>query len=367
MLFNEFIQPTILYQQDAKGAIREWTISNDNVDIVITYGTLHGAMQEIRETITRGKASRNIIAQIQSRMESRINKQLLKGYKYSIEEAQAGRSNALGFIQPMLALPIQKVKDVDLSNAWVQMKYDGNRCLITKQGSTLIAYTKNGKIIDTIGHILSSIDIPDGTTLDGELYCHGYALQKVVSWVKRKQANTYRLKYHIYDIVSSQPFEERLDMLRALQIGQMAEIVPTWHISEIDSIQNQFIMARDEGYEGLIVRTNEYRSNRKLRTAGYEDGKRSKSLLKVKQFLDDEFKVTNIERSEKGRTVCWCLAKNGKPFKVSPPGTFEERQRVYDEAEKYVFKTLRVEYSILTADGIPFHGVATEWRNKEAE
>ena len=54
-------------------------------------------------------------------------------------------------------------------------------------------------------------------------------------------------------------------------------------------------------------------------------------------------------------------------FKVSPPGNAEERVRVSEYPMDYLGKYLRVEYAIITADGIPFHGVATDWRDKEDE
>lgn len=356
MLFE--IPETALYMKDAKGIVREWKIQQNGGDIVIHHGVVNGQQQQVRETVKQGKAARTLQQQIESRINSRINKQELKGYKRTLEEALAGRTNALGLYRPMLAQSYQKVKNVSIENSWVQMKYDGCRMLVTKQNGKLLAYSRNGKIMENIDHILNGINIPEGTTLDGECYAHGHSLQEVVSWIKRKQANTYRLEYHIYDLVSSEIFANRLEILRSYQYGQMAHLVPTQHISEIDSIQKQFSKAKETGYEGLILRTD---------VAGYEDGKRSKSLLKIKQFLDDEFTVIEIEKSDKNRTVVTCLARNGKTFKVSPPGTLPERLKVYDNYEFYIGKTLRIEYSVLTADGIPFHGVATEWRDKGME
>lgn len=347
MLFD--IEPTTLYKLGAKH-LQVWHISVDDHDILIEYGIEHGALQTQRETIEHGKAGRTLYQQIRSRFESRINKQLLLGYKRTREEAMEGPSNALGLMQPMLA-QVYKKNVVDISDAYVQYKYDGNRCLITKQDGKLIAYSRRGKEFTTLGHILEGMWIEEGATVDGELYSHGATLQEIVSWVRKEQPGTKRVSFHGYDYIDTTPYAQRLERLQDITWGEHAHLVPTKHISEVD-LDLEFRGARDEGYEGLILRVGQ---------GGYEVNKRSKSLLKVKEFFDAEFKVIGIELSKAKIPVAQCLV-NGQIFACTLPGTFEEKDQQFINKEHYIGKALTVTFSGYTKDGIPFQPIAKEWR-----
>ena len=94
---------------------------------------------------------------------------------------------------------------------------------------------------------------------------------------------------------------------------------------------------------------------------GYESNCRSASLLKDKAKFDTEVIVKDIELSDKGNPVC-VVAFNGKEFRLSPPGSHEDRRKAYEERVKYIGKLLTIEYREFTDDGIPFHAVATNWR-----
>ncbi len=356
MLFT--LPPTTLYARDNHGKIREWTITNKRDHITISHGLQGGAHQETVENIPVGKANRTVQEQIESRINSRITKQLQKGYKRTIDEAKESRTNALGLYRPMKAQLLKNNLKLDISHGYIQIKYNGHRCLITKQNNKMIAYSSNGKIIESIGHILKSIVIPEGMTIDGELYAHGHTLQEIGSWIKRKQANSYRLEFHAYDLISNEIFSKRLYNLQEVNLGEAAHVVPTWNKQEIISIQKKMDEVREDGYEGLIVRID---------TAGYEDGKRSKSVLKIKKWMDDEFLVLNVHLSDKGRPVLTCRTKWNTLFDVTPPGTFEEKQHVYDNITSYIGTTVRCEFESYTKDNIPFQPIAIMWRNKDEE
>lgn len=346
-----------LYKLDNKKQIRIWTIDPTDYGLRIEHGVLGGAMQEKYEQIGNGKAGRSLDDQIKSRINSRVVNQLAKGYKYSIEEANKGATNQLGLGRPMLAQPIKTIKKIDWTEAYVQFKYDGHRCLITKKNGMLIAYSRNGKIIESIDHILENLKVPEGYTLDGELYCHGETLQTIASWVKRKQADSAKLKYHVYDAMIDIPYAERYTYLHSIQADNLI-IVPTTPVFDLPTVMSMFPLAIDQGYEGLILRQG---------STGYEESKRSKSLIKIKQFLDDEFYVTDITQSADGWGVLQCITDKGKEFSVSAPGTMEMKRQVLDDKLMYINKFIKIEYANLTPDGIPFHPVAISWRNKNDE
>lgn len=346
-----------LYKKDNKGCIRYWSIENTESGITITHGVHGGALNNKHEVITEGKGGRTLKEQIMSRMASRISKQRDSGYVNSVEKAKEGKAtNALKLPKPMLAA---KLKDSPLPDRFMlQYKYDGNRCLITKQDGKVFAYSRNGKIINSIDHILEAAkDIPEGMILDGELYCHGVPLQTLRSWISKKQAESNGLVYQCYDYMDSElGFVDRslsllkLDLPYPIKVD-LGELITPLEL-EREGINSRFKRAREDGYEGLIARHLD---------KPYEDGKRSKSLIKIKGWEDAEYLVVAIHASADGWAILECETPKGN-FRVSAPGTISEKTHVLENKDEYIGKWVTVEYANLTIRGIPFHPTAIAWR-----
>lgn len=342
-----------LFIVDNKGQLRIWSIDDVSDGFVISHGIYDGAIQHKHEHVPHGKVNRTLEEQIELQMDSRINKQRDKGYVDTIEQALAQRAtNQLGLKKPMLAQTIDNV-DIDYSSAFVQRKYDGNRCIITNVDGHITAYSRNGKHIDSIDHILDTIRLAPGESIDGELYAHGEKLQTIVSWIKRKQSDTRKIKFHAYDYISRSPFEERFEILKTIK-SDVIEIAPTYEVHTYESVMDYFRQFREEGYEGAIVRHG---------LSGYEDGKRSKSLVKVKEWHDAEFKVIDIISSKDGWARLVCISPTGTIFNVTCHGDINYKVHVLDHKEDYIGKLVTVEYAYLTNDGVPFHPVAKAWRS----
>lgn len=344
-----------LYAKDVSGNLRVWYISVVEDIIRISYGIFNGAIQHQEEQITSGKGGKTLAEQINSRYQSRINKQLLKGYKHTIEEALQATipTNALLMPKPMLA---QKGKPIP-RKCFIQYKYDGNRCMIVKDDEKVFAYSRNGKPITTVPHILECAkDIPEGTILDGELYSHGMHLQSIRSAIACEQFSSKKLQFLCYDTVEKVPYGNRLAILKELPFGQDIVIVPTWEIDQEDDpefIPRMFKQARSEGYEGLIARD---------KVTGYDVGKRSPSLLKIKQVESEEFLVIDIVPSKDNWAVLVCINEKQQTFKVSCPLGIEFKTLVLLNKDKYIGQWITVEYANLTPDGLPFHPVAIAFR-----
>jgi ATP-dependent DNA ligase len=279
----------MLYKLGANNEIRVWSI---NIDfyyevLIITYGVQGGAMQRKEVKVQENHSGRSINSQLRLEYQSRIKKQKDLGYKESVEEAQKGRTNALGFERPMLAKPMKDCRSMDLSTAYVQPKLDGHRCLITKKDGKIQAYSRQGIPITTISHILDGMHLEEGTILDGELYTHGARLQQITSWVKREQEATKQLHFWAYDIISELGFEDRFAELTQMyrNLGSSTVLTPTSKMSEIHDLNEHFNYVRSHGYEGLILRPTGF---------SYQVGKRHKSLIKMKAFHDKEFKVVAV-------------------------------------------------------------------------
>jgi len=349
----------ILYAKDVKGSIRVWMITAHDKGLTIEHGLLGGELQSKEETILTGDSVKTKDGKIYSRFLSRINSQYDKGYLEDLEVVKTSkRKNAMGLLRPMLAAPIKNVRNIDYGQAFYQHKYDGNRCLVTKRDGNLIAYSRNGKPVTSIGHILRGIRLEEGETIDGELYCHGVPLQRICSWIKREQEATLNLSLRVYDKVSNRPYIERLSRLESLVLGDNADLAPTVRVESEEALDALLGGSLTDGYEGGILRWGE---------AGYEDGKRSKSLAKIKVFEDEEYEVVGIVASKDGWAILVCEMPDGKLFRVSAPGTMDKKFEIMLYIEDYIGKMVNVKFANLTKDGIPFHPVATMFRNKQEE
>ena len=340
------LDKTTLYAKDAKGQIRTWSLSILEDGIFMEHGVLGGEQQEKFEQIDTGLASRTLEEQIESRANSRIKKKIDSGYCTSLEEAQIkDRTNSLGFARPMLATKFDSLKNIDYKNLYYQHKYDGNRLLIKNDFGTIIAYTRQGKLVETLPELLSGIDIPEGVTIDGEIYCHGESLQTIVSWVKRKQPDTLKLRFHAYDVISDLCYSERLAVLKEYNLGDMAGVVPTFKYDGSTNIRILMHKSILNGYEGLILRQDNF---------GYEQ-KRSKSLIKVKHFHDDEFLIEDIKLSKDDVPTLHCITDKGERFKAVAPGSFQDKNNIYHNKDIIIGQYVHLEYANLTKDGKPFH------------
>lgn len=332
--------------------------------VVIAHSSTEGGSEVTHhDDVYTNKSGRDIRQQMQLEIDSRVSKQLDKGYKRSREEALLGATNQLGLINPMLA---QKVTDVKLTasdfeqGAFVQPKYDGHRCLISKLNGEMLAYTRKGKPVETIGHVLEDCYrwMQDGDTIDGELYIHGQSLQSISSLIKRDQPGSRALTYRWYDICDRRiGFRDRYNLMHDLydnvQDKAHIQLAPTGTVNSMVKVYEFFRKCREKGYEGAMLR---------LHGRGYESAKRSSQLLKVKERHDCEVTTIGCRESARGWAVLRVRTDWGVDFDVAAPGSVDEKTEVlknYDS--KYHDRKLTVEYACLTEDKVPFHCVATRW------
>jgi DNA ligase-1 len=311
------------------------------------------------DNIELNNSGRTIEQQIQLEMDSRINRMLNKGYKRTREEAEAGPTNQMGLKQPMLAQSIDKVGAFVLDgNSRMQPKLDGHRCLISNVDGLIMAYTRQGKPTESIPHILQQFSwLPEGKTVDGELYLHGKSLQQLSSLIKRTQAGSAELMYHWYDYMSDLPFHQRsASMAKAHSVHGATmpnvQLVETLTPIDMGDVYVIFRRHREAGYEGSMLR---------LATSGYQDGKRSNQLLKVKERHDCEVTVIGGRPSKEGWAVLRVKTDWGAELDISAPGSVPEKLAVMKDLTSYIGRRLTIEYAMKTADHVPFHAVATRW------
>jgi DNA ligase-1 len=370
-----------LYIRDNAGKVRYWTCRAEPDGLEIEHGVLGGTPQYQYEAIEFGKGGRDQDEQIESRINSRVSKQMDKGYVEDLSVAETMKPmNRLGFAKPMLA---KKSEDVDMAlmmdkKFYLQNKLDGNRCLVHNDGTGLVAYTRNGKEFKTLKHILEPLEsiVPAGYTIDGELYVHGVSLQTIVSWGKRLQADTLKLQLHAYDLIADEGFGARYNELSGLLRGVSSN--PSYPIRLVDTgeitpesranfrgLSPLLSKARGAGYEGLMFRSDYTLERGVFKKVGYEDGKRSGSLIKLKDWLDQEFKIVDIQPSADGWAILQCETGLGGLFTVSCPGDVSFKRYVLANKQKYIGKYVTVKFAYWTADNMPFHCVAVAIRDYE--
>jgi len=360
----------ILYAKNSREVMIFWEIWNEGQYIYMEYGTVSGETIVDNEFVPMGLASRTLEQQIIARIQSRINKKLDAGYLFNLKDARSNeRTNALGYKRPSKCVPWNKVKDFSYGTVYSQRKLDGHHCNIVNDNGELIAYSSQGKLIDTIPEILSSLELPVGRTVEGELYHHGTILQTISSWVKKRQENTKLLKFVMYECdIESNCYSERLEWMEEnikISNKEFVEIHKTdIMIGEFDvlTLIKQEVELR---YEGLVLRQKGY---------PYAGGKRTKGAIKVKPIhfkgefaIDDEFLVVNILSSKDGWARLVCDNGHGKTFVVSAPGTIPERTEVLRNKENYIHRHVEVEFAGWTKSKLPQHGVAIRFRDKHEE
>jgi DNA ligase 1 len=394
-----------LYKIDTTGKLREWTMIIEDASFHAVKGVVGGKMIEDKprccEAKNVGRSNETTPQeQAESEAQAKWQKKLDKDYALTEKDAQVKK-----FYDPMLAQKYEDRKDGLEYPLYSQPKLDGIRCIVqcvspNPHGSDdvlLVAKTRNGKMIDAVPHILNNLKgfflrNPDAI-LDGELYNHDLKdnfnkitslvrKQKPVrsasdtdtSFAKKEDAFEKRLaeganiiQYWIYDVPQIGVLKEDvkfstrfLDCATTLLPDADCIVpVPTTLVFNENQLNREYEDYISEGYEGQIVRTD----------SPYEN-KRSKGLLKRKEFQDAEYSVVGIDEGNGTRTgtakhlVLWC-DRTQTNFNSNIKGSFDYLKEVLDNKEEYIGKQATIRFFQLTPDGIPRFPFAVGFRDYE--
>lgn len=347
-----------IYKYSTKGKAQQWTIVADRDEFYTISGQVGGKLTTSKPTTCTGKnigKSNETTPEQQALAEAaaKHQKKLDEGYSLKI-------SKKAKFFAPMLA-ECYKDKDTGEKNTWIdelvwnsptrkfiQPKLDGLRGINTN--NTL--NSRNGKPFVTCPHLLIDGDV----ILDGELYNHEFKadFNAIVSMIKQPKASAEDLAHAkkwaqmwVYDMPSHPgTFFERYKALRkwfeerALSTGLNGLVlVPTFEVFNEEDFLEKAKEFRDIGYEGAILRLDELYEN-----------KRTKSLLKYKDFIDEEFEILGYEEGKGGRkgTIGKFILKHDKDpkrtFKSNVKGDLEYLKQVWNKRDTYIGKSATVEY-----------------------
>lgn len=375
-----------LYAVTKTGNVKTWRcevtpLQDGSAELsIITQTKLDGKEVIRRDVIMQGKNlgrsnETTPYEQALSEATSRMNKKRDQGYKTEIptDTSRAG-TNALGFIKPMLAKPIDKVKKVTFPAHW-QPKLDGHRAIVTREGGKMLMYSRQGKLITSMDHILDYLEphFKEGTTVDGELYVHGEMLQNIGSLIRRKQEESERVMLYLYDLVCDMPYSCRLveltDLLSCYEdYGRgPVRLLDTLRVDSMQHAQTLTERVIEQGYEGGILRLE---GEGWEKGGGYEAGFRSNYLLKIKNFDDSEHTIVDVIEG-KDRivndthlkvAVFLCVTPKGKEFECTAFGDQYEKDRIWHNREDFIGKVITVKHSGYTKEGKPWHPVALRLR-----
>ena len=236
----------------------------------------------------------------------------------------------------------------------LQPKLDGVRCIASKDGF----FTRQGEKLEAVPHIekelLDFFKIYD-VTLDGELYLHNVDFNDLNGTIRREVQNDTKeqsilrskIKYFVYDIVSDDCYEDRFKALASIApqlpnkvYNLIGAVVHSR--KEIDLKHDAFVLA---GYEGAVLRNIK---------AAYQQGKRTKDLLKVKKFTDAEFTITDIlegKGNHSGLATKIEIEDNGVKVYPSMTGEAEFKQRVLENKHLYIGGQATIKFFGRTSDG----------------
>jgi len=350
---NKVSFPT-LYKYTTTGKIQEWTIYVEGNKFWSVEGIKDGKLTPSEPTICEGKnigRSNETTPEEQALREaqSRHQKKLDKGYNEIL-------SSEKKFFEPMLAQSFDKYAELCFKKpTFIQPKLDGLRC-INNEGTMI---SRNGKAFVSVEHLKQHHSM-----LDGELYSHDYKddFNKIVSLCKKTKPtkedlieSEQMIEFWAYDFPEYEgSFSERFEALKKAvdKIGNpKIRIVPTFQVHSKEDIEKYHTQFLEQGYEGSIIRID----------LGNYENKRSKQLLKKKDFYDGEFQIVDFEEGKGNRSGTAgnviVRLKDGRTFGAGIKGTKEYVRELFLNKEKLIGKVATIKYFQETPDGIPRFGV----------
>jgi DNA ligase-1 len=255
-------------------------------------------------------------------------------------------------------------KLVDWRDEWyVSRKLDGVRCLcIVDNNGNPTFYSRTGKEFNTLGVVadgITSLGL-SGVVFDGELCLldedGNEDFQGIMKQLKKKDHTIPNPSYKIFDVMSQDdfnnkkgktPLSKRLSHLeRYMQNNECPclTILEQEKIRDDDHFQEWVKKSKDYGYEGLMLRANK----------PYK-GKRSKDLLKFKEFQDAEYSVIEVENGpfryvkdgrecEEEMLSCVTIEHKGYQVRVGSGFDIGQRQYFYQNPQDILGKIIRVNY-----------------------
>ena len=340
-----------LYKYTTRGQIQEWQIfcpPDENYYYTVE-GIQNGKQTTSEPTFCSGKnigKSNETTEEQQTLLEAQSKYQKKLDSGYSTDIATSGAK----FFEPMLAQDFSKYSKLLFTvRTFIQPKLDGVRASLNN-GELL---SRKGKPIVSCKHIEH-----DYFRLDGELYNHTLKnnFNKIVSLVRQTKPTESDLlesasiiQYWIYDypFYADKVFSERYELLKKVfrVFPDQFKLVPTYEITSMEELKQYHQKFIEDGYEGSIIRLD----------LGPYENKRSKQLLKYKDWQDDEFEIIGVLEGSGNRAGCANMLEVKLPTnaecKPTMTGSEDFMREVWANRDKIIGKFATIKYFGYTEDG----------------
>jgi len=369
-----------LYGLASTNKVKQWGVEvveneDQTATIIVNTGYIDGKIREIPKLISEGK---NIgrsnettpFEQAVSEAQSAWNKK--RDQNYELEPMDPNNYKPR-IMLPMLAKGPGK-GNIKLP-CFIQPKFNGVCNLAERELPThvprqikIIHHSRGGKTFETVSHLdewVEKINAP--APLHGELYKHGWSLQKIGSYTKELKTDAHLLEYWVYDMAwLGTPFKDRMRWLQEV-IGLVTrnypicpiKVAPTFIVKDKQEIKDYHDMWVEQGYEGAMLKNMD---------GLYMFEFNSSDIEKVKSFMDSEFKIIGGKEgagTDTGCIIYKCITDKGLEFDVRPRGSVEERQEMFKDLPNAIGKMLTVRYPEFYESGIPAQPVGIAIRDYE--
>ena len=350
----ENINPVCIKQElfitDSKDRTRIWKITVEETDpgvftMTRSSGLAGGKLKDRHDVygLDSGKAGRTPQEQATLEAHSYIKKQRDKGYAAPDEDTSD---------RPPIPM---KAKDYTPDRVqypvFCQEKLNGICCVAHRPDEDTIKLTSiSGIEWETLDHLKPELveRMPVGAVWEGQIFRRGLSLQQISSASKKLNENTPTLQFWVYDSITDQTFDKRLNDI-VFEDGKFVISTFTWifyHSEQADNLYKQVVSA---GGEGIM-----YKNPKGLYKGNLY---RSSDVLKRKDFQDSEYPIVGHRFDVDGCVIWTCQLligqEDSQEFDVVPMGSREDRKITPEEAEAQHGKNLTVRYSELSDNGVP--------------
>jgi DNA ligase 1 len=261
------------------------------------------------------------------------------------------------FVSPMLLQ--RSEQPFDDESYITELKLDGIRLILSKFNNKVQLYTRHKNDVTAKFPELLTLDIPNGTVLDGEIIVTDQTgkpdfeamLSRFMS--KRNILENGTLSYVVFDIIQYKG--ESVTGLPLIERKQLLdEVIPTdtGLLTKVKYLEGHgaayFDLVQQQGLEGIVLKKKDSR---------YEVGKRSQSWLKVINYQYDDVLITGLRKGEFGLLLSFLDGKPAGVMEFMPTADRKELyslQQVVSEDENFTFIEpikCQVKYRNLTKAG----------------
>ena len=345
---------TTLYKKSKTGSVQQWSVFVDGDEVIVEWGQLDGKLQtESYQCFAKNVGRSNqTSAEEQAELEAiaKWQKQIKKNYSENISNSDIKKL-------PAKLNDWKKLKKTPPFPLYSSIKYNGVNCLIIRDPITrsLEFVSRGGEQYPVLFHMVKGIhEYMDSICVDElnvELYKHGEHLQDIQSAVKKHNELSGKLVAMVFELpnLGDSDYSERVDILQNAAENEFVRTVDFGIFYNIHDLHKYFTNVLDRKYEGIVVKTP---------TNKYEYGVRASDAWKLKPVEDGEFFINWYKVDKKGHIVFECFTKDqSRTFNVKCKGNDEERKRIAEDVDNWIGKWLKVEYEMLSKDGVPLKPV----------